>query len=256
MNGGCGGIGDTRAQSAAVGVVLLAGVVVIAAGVTGAFAVSSFSEQAIADPPMLGCAIDYQTETAVTHAGGESVEAADLSVLLENASGVTRVPFAVDSGDGDGTFETGEVATFGSVDQDTEVRVLSPNSVVCEGAVSPSEPPAATILEVTDHSQCSTPTADGTCKGDARANVATFDVAWRAADDRGLSAVRVELVDGSGTVVDSESRRVNGGTVTGSLTLRGEGGDGREYTIRLTVTDAENQPTTDDATVTAGGDSP
>jgi hypothetical protein len=80
----------------------------------------------------------YEENTVtVTHTGGDSADVDQLRVLLRNDSSESEHAFRVSDGDGDGRFETGEAATFGSVSTETDVLLVDSDRIICESTVSP-----------------------------------------------------------------------------------------------------------------------
>jgi len=78
-----------------------------------------------------------------------------------------------------------------------------------------------------------------------------FAVDWTVSDSDGdLDRVAIEMVDHSGTVVDSASTNVSGDNASGSDTLRERNGGG-EYDVTLTVTDAAGNSAAETVTITA-----
>lgn len=123
----------TQAQSEALGVVILTGVVLVLVTTVGVFALTNYTESATPDAPLFTCTIEYADDTVtVTHAGGDHVESSTVSVILRNDSGRTRIPL-----DGVGPrFEIGEAVRIGSVNTTTEVLVSTERDVVCQNTVN------------------------------------------------------------------------------------------------------------------------
>jgi len=74
-----------------------------------------------------------------------------------------------------------------------------------------------------------------------------YDVDWDVSDaDGDLSSVASELVDGSGTVLDSDSSSVGGGSASGTHEVQSKGSASK---VVLTVTDAAGNSTSDSKSI-------
>lgn len=95
-------------QSHTIGVVLLTGVVVV---LVGASSVIVLHQMGGTDEPLLDASISITDESLeITHGGGDSIERADLFVLVRTDGGTDRYRFELGSivGDADGRFEPSE----------------------------------------------------------------------------------------------------------------------------------------------------
>lgn len=130
---------------------------------------------------------------------------------------------------------------FGSVlDAGTSVQGTPTDTPTPTDSPVPSgNPPSPSIDSVSDKSKC---TDTGQSSGCKKKDEAKFQIDWSASDsDDDLQSVTVELVDSSGTVVDSERTTVGGsGSASGKTTLSETGGYGETYTIRVKATDSSN----------------
>ena len=90
---------------------------------------------------------------------------------------------------------------------------------------------------------------------DQSGNQAKFDVTWEVSDgENNLDTVTVELIDQSGTIEDSVTNNVNGGTASATNQLTETGNPAAQtYTIRLTVTDIDGNQVTATRDVTYSG---
>ncbi|MFP8890261.1 hypothetical protein ACLI4U_10870 [Natrialbaceae archaeon A-CW2] len=78
-----------------------------------------------------------------------------------------------------------------------------------------------------------------------------FNVEWAVSDpDSDLDLVEIEMIDDSGTVVDSTSTAVSGDSASGEDSVRERNGGG-EYEIKLTATDEAGNSATETKTVAA-----
>jgi hypothetical protein len=157
-----------RAASEVLGAVLMTALVVVTMSVAGATLVPQFSDGSDG-PPLVDCETTYEDGALqVTHAGGHSVDASALSLVLRNDSApTTRVPFTVD--DGNGRFEVDDTARFGPLADRTTVRLVRDDVIVCETIVYPTTPtasptpiPVPTPTETATTTPASTPTATAT----------------------------------------------------------------------------------------------
>ncbi|MFC7196586.1 fibronectin type III domain-containing protein [Halosimplex aquaticum] len=77
-----------------------------------------------------------------------------------------------------------------------------------------------------------------------------FTTHWRVTDGDGdLDSVRVEVVDGGGSVVDSATTDVSGASESGSNRFKLKHVDDEQFTVRITVTDETGRTTTVTRTV-------
>ncbi|WP_256403210.1 type IV pilin [Halorubrum salinum] len=129
-----------RGQSSIVGSILLLGLVVVGATLVGGYGLYTLTQAPESSEHFVDCEIEYVDDAVVvTQTGGDPVDESALDVVFRNASGESRVGFAVDDGDGDTTFETGESARLGPVGSQTEVLVVTEQSVICRATVTPSD---------------------------------------------------------------------------------------------------------------------
>lgn len=103
---------SNRAQSSVIGVVLLTGVVIISITTIGVFWLGSISDQADASGPLVDVDVEVtDTNVTVRHRTGETVDLADVRVIVRNGSSTEEFRLdagTVRGGDGDGTFEPSE----------------------------------------------------------------------------------------------------------------------------------------------------
>lgn len=125
-------IRGSRGQTAVIGTILAVGLVTLFVSGIGVFYISEID--GTEDTPQVNCEITFDAaddNVTITHAGGDEVDTADLDVVLQNASSTSRLAFGIDEGDGDQHFETGETGRFGSISTDTDVILVTEQSVVC-----------------------------------------------------------------------------------------------------------------------------
>ena len=92
-----------RAQSETIGTILLIGVVVVAIGTFGAFFLSDFADESA---PLVSITVDGNESTAnVSHAGGTTVPAGELSVTVSQGSTTER--YVLDEDDPNSDFVKG-----------------------------------------------------------------------------------------------------------------------------------------------------
>jgi subtilisin len=155
---------------------------------------------------------------------GASEDTVTVDVGGDTASGTTRVVAAGDDGSGNG-YTVGATVTDGSGNTGS-------------GSTAVSETEDTSSAPVVDSFSTSTRTTGPWTR-------VTFD--WAVSDDDGdLDAVNLELVDGNGTVLDSESVGASGSSASGSDELRTR--DTPSEAV-LTVTDAAGNATTDSRSV-------
>jgi len=127
-----------RAQSEVIGSLLLVALVIVSVTFAGGVAVANYSNQT-SDGPLFECEIEYADDVVkVTHQGGDSAPASQLTTVLRNDSSQS-VSFTDIEGNGDGQFDPGESAKFGSLSSETDVRVVTTNEVVCQTTIAPVE---------------------------------------------------------------------------------------------------------------------
>lgn len=196
------------------------------------------------------CTVDASQTTSVDLTAATAPTVVDTTIdfgLNTTAVGSLTPGEAQTDGAGEATttFDVaanGTVQVFASGGGSSDVIELT---VVNVG--SGNAPPTASIDDVQDRTRCT----GGGCSGD---NPAEFRVDWSATDDSGIQSVTVELVDSTGTVVDSVSPPASGTSAAGQVTLSDPGGSGGDYTIRLTVTDVDGASDSESTTQTADGD--
>lgn len=147
-------MGETRAVSDLVGMVLLVGVVVILATSIGYAIISNTNDRRAQQGPLVDInvtAIDTDADPAIeeiklTHTNGESLEADKLVVRVtdqdtDDTGTYTIDPVDIDSGDSDDRFEPGETHTQalssvgGGLSPETaDVSVIHDESTVLERA--------------------------------------------------------------------------------------------------------------------------
>jgi len=92
-----------RAQSETIGTILLVGVVVVAVGTFGAFFLSGFVEES---PPLVSITVEGNESAAtISHAGGNTVPADELSVTV--SQGATTERYVLDDDDPSSDFVKG-----------------------------------------------------------------------------------------------------------------------------------------------------
>jgi len=129
-----------RGQSSIVGSILLLGLVVVGTTLVGGYGLYTLTQTADSSEHFVDCEIGYADDAVVvTQTGGDRVDEAALNVVFRNASGESRAGFAIDDGDGDTVFETGESARLGSLGSRTEVLVVTEQSVICRATVTPTD---------------------------------------------------------------------------------------------------------------------
>ena len=129
-----------RGQSEVVSTLLLAGLLIVTLSVAGGFAITNYIDRLSDDTPLADCDIGIEDgEVTITHTGGESLAEEDIDVILRDGSPGGRYDAEIDDGDEDARFEPGESITAGSVSTETDVLLVTADSVVCEGTVRPEE---------------------------------------------------------------------------------------------------------------------
>jgi flagellin-like protein len=110
---------DDRGQSSTMATILMVAVLVVAAGVTGVWALSFADELRGGDgssQPTAALQVDHGDGTlAIEHGGGSTIDVEDAVVVLSSGGELQRVPlssFGVAAGDGDGDFEASERRTY------------------------------------------------------------------------------------------------------------------------------------------------
>lgn len=176
------------------------------------------------DPPAEGASFDFALNNS-------SVATLNRSSAVTGPDGEAAVELSAES--------NGVVAVYVSGGGGGDVI-----NVTVEGFTG--DPPTASIDQVTDNSQC----IGDACSG---RNIANFSVDWSATDDDGIQSVQLELVDSTGTVVDTASPPASGTSDSGTVTLEEQGGWEQTYTIEMTVTDTSGLTGTDSETQVADG---
>ncbi|WP_049982071.1 archaellin/type IV pilin N-terminal domain-containing protein [Halorubrum sp. BV1] len=129
-----------RGQSSIVGSILLLGLAVVGTTLVGGYGLYTLTQTDDSSEHFVDCEIEYVDDAVVvTQTGGDPVDEAGLDVVFRNASGESRIEFAIDDGDGDTAFETGESARLGSVESQTTVLVVTEQSVICRATLTPSD---------------------------------------------------------------------------------------------------------------------
>jgi len=169
-------------------------------------------------------------DLALVDDDGATEDSVSTTVSGGTASGTTRLVAAGDDG-------SGRSYTVDAVVTDAAGRTRSDSTTVSETeSDSGGSAPAVDAFAVTDNS--AGPWAKAT-------------VDWAVSDaDGDLATVDLELVDSTGSVVDSVSTAVGGDSASDVDTLR-EKGSG-DYDVVLSVTDAAGTTTTRSKTVTLG----
>jgi subtilisin len=168
--------------------------------------------------------------TLIDDDDGSTEDTVSVSVDGSSASGTTRL---VATGD-DGTARSYTI------------------EVVVTDATGATTSDTTTVTESESGSDGRAPEIDTFALTDASAGPwAKVTVDWTVSDaDGDLAGVDLDLVDSSGTVVDSLSASISGASATGTDRLR-EKGSG-EYDVVLTVTDATGATTTASRSITLG----
>jgi len=105
--------------------------------VAGGFAILNYTERVADDTPLVDCDIGTEDgDVTIRHAGGESLQKNDLEVILRNESSEWR--HEIDD-DEDARFEPGESIDGGSISTETDVLLITADTVVCEKIVRPEE---------------------------------------------------------------------------------------------------------------------
>lgn len=121
--------GFDRAQSEVTGTMLLLGVVAVVVTVAGGLLLAGYLDEATRSRPPVDLDAEVTaTEVRLTHAGGQAVTAADVTVVLRQGGSESRSQLSTwtfERDDGDGRFEPSERATrshgFGSGDVEVVV---------------------------------------------------------------------------------------------------------------------------------------
>ena len=155
---------------------------------------------------------------------GETEDSATVSVGGDAASGTTRLVAAGD--DGSGNDYTVDLTVADAAGNET-----TDSAAVTEGENADSAP-AIDTFDVTD---------------DSNPNWDRYDVGWAVSDaDGDLAEVTTELVDGSGTVLDSDSDAVGGSSASGSHSVRSRN---TASEVVLTATDGAGASTSESKSV-------
>ena len=126
-----------RGQSEVVGSLLLAGLLIVTLSTVGGLAILNVTDRMADETPLVDCDIGTEDgDVIVTHAGGESLDVDGLETIHRNESS-ERQDVARVQGDADGRFEPGETIHSGSVSNETDVVLVTPDSVVCRETVRP-----------------------------------------------------------------------------------------------------------------------
>ncbi|MFP9060658.1 fibronectin type III domain-containing protein [Natrialbaceae archaeon A-chndr2] len=142
--------------------------------------------------------------------------------------------------------------TVSGLDPDTDYEF----TVTAESDDGIESDPSNTISVTTDADDGDTgdsaPSIDQFDVSDTSAGPWTrFNVEWAVSDPDGdLDLVEIEMIDDSGTVVDSTSTAVSGDSASGEDSVRERNGGG-EYELELTVTDEAGNSATETKTVAA-----
>ena len=155
---------------------------------------------------------------------GETEDSATVSVSGDSAGGTTRLVAAGD--DGSGNDYTVDLTVADAAGNET-----TDSAAVTEGENADSAP-AIDTFDVTD---------------DSNPNWDRYDVGWAVSDaDGDLAEVTTELVDGSGTVLDSDSDAVGGSSASGSHSVRSRN---TASEVVLTATDGAGASTSESKSV-------
>lgn len=128
-----------RGQSEVVGTILLVGIVTLAISGVGSVIIFNFYGQGSNQGPSIECSIEYtDDDVTITHLGGESADVDSLTAILRNESSESRTPLNPSDGGGDSQFDAGDSATFGMISKETEVLLVTENTVVCDDTVQPN----------------------------------------------------------------------------------------------------------------------
>jgi flagellin-like protein len=125
---------EDRAVSPVIGVILMVAITVILAAVIGTF-VLGLGDQVSESAPQAQFTFDYSGGPSdgtvnVTHDGGDSIEAADLNVSINNDANAAVASAGTNNGWSDATVAAGSSLTVNNVDEGATVRIIwtSPNS--------------------------------------------------------------------------------------------------------------------------------
>ena len=157
-------------------------------------------------------------------ADGETEDSATVSVSGDSAGGTTRLVAA--GADGSGNDYTVDLTVADAAGNET-----TDSAAVTEGENADSAP-AIDTFDVTD---------------DSNPNWDRYDVNWAVSDaDGDLAEVTTELVDDSGTVLDSDSDVVGGSSASGSHSVRSRS---TASEVVLTATDGADASTSESKSV-------
>ncbi|WP_265110634.1 glycosyl hydrolase [Halosolutus halophilus] len=143
---------------------------------------------------------------------------------------------------------TDPTKTVSGLDPDTTYEFV----VTAESTDGIESDPSNTIGVTTDADGDSAPSVDQFAVSDTSAGPWTkFAVEWTVSDPDGdMDLVEIEMIDDSGTVVDSTSTNVSGDSASGSDSVRERNGGG-EYDVTLTVTDEVGNSASETVIITA-----
>ncbi|MFC7221901.1 type IV pilin N-terminal domain-containing protein [Halalkalicoccus salilacus] len=143
-------LGEDRGVSPVIGVILMVAITVILAAVIGAFVLGLGGDLESSAAPQMSASISHSGDTTsgnaiISHSGGDSVETADLRVVIRDIDGTSAGSHDVvnsDHVDGAEVFATGdtiEIATDGmslsAQEYDVEVIHVPSDSIVASGSI-------------------------------------------------------------------------------------------------------------------------
>lgn len=257
---------DTRAQSESIGVILLAGVIVLSVGAFGAYYLPTLDDGG--DRPLFSIEGDTDPpNVTITHAGGDSIGAGELRLSVEvNASRVAYPTL-------DRAFTPGEtwsvnVTNHANVSPGSVVgvtlyhppsdsRLYSEEWVAGEswtGTPTPTATPTPTPTPIDDNTP-PTVTVDTPNGGETLRGGETYTVEWTASDaESGVESVDIDYSSDGGSSWTTVATGVSGGSYAWDV----PGATTRDALIRVTATDAAGNSASDrsDATFTVDTDNP